>query len=67
MNSSIGVPMTRMTVRVRLSIAGSLESSSRPVGRSLVSNASAPVSRNGTCPDLTPWIFCSSMSLIPTR
>ena len=67
MNSSIGVPMTRITVRVRLSIAGSRDSSSRPVGSSLVRRGSAPASRKGTWPFLTSSILSASMSLMPTR
>ena len=67
MNSSMGVPMTRITVRVRLSIAGSGDSSRRPVGSSFDKRASAPASRKGTRPDLTSSIFFSSISLMPTR
>ena len=67
MNSSMGVPMTRMIVLVRRSMAGSGDSSRRPVGSSADSKASAPVSLKGTRPALTWSIFAWSMSLMPTR
>jgi len=52
---------------VRRSIEGSGDSSSAPVGSSFVSSASAPVSKMAPLPALTCSIFCSSMSLMPTR
>ena len=67
MNSSIGVPMTRMTVSVRSSNDGLAANSSRPVGSSLLRSSSAPVSRKGTLPDLTCSILAASMSSMPTR
>ncbi len=67
MNSSIGVPMTRITVSVLSTRLGSDASSSRPVGRSFFSSVSAPFSRNGTLPALTYATLPASMSSMPTR
>ena len=49
-NSSTGVPMTTTSASARPTIAGSADSSRRPVGRTSRSSSSAPVSRNGISP-----------------
>ena len=50
MNSSIGVPITRMTFSARPNIEGDELSSNRPAASICVSSSGAPTSRNGIVP-----------------